>query len=269
MPLSPVQTLVCGFGGIILPKMILAPFDSLKLFSQIYGKDSYKYLMEEVKVQGFPSLYNGVVCDILRIPTQSLLHYILFNQMRNRMNKTFADSIAATVSATFFHPLDVIQTLMISNPAKYPTIPKTVSRVIKKNGLSGLYRGLTPTLVGFVPYRTVQLGAHFLLKRYSVKNTLLNEWIVTGAVTGAAQFFTYPFDIVRKRMICDESLRGKSMITVFKETHRNKGFRGFYEGFGISFLKTVPLIWLQEKATKELTTLCGRFNYLMCKHHFQ
>ena len=271
-PLSPIQTLVCGFAGIALPKTILAPIDTLKLFSQIYGSPNVKEkVINQVKLEGFPSLFNGIFCDWIRIPLQSITHYTLFNHFRqiHSLNSAVADTIAATAAATLFHPLDVIQSLMISNPIKYQTIPSTTAALLKQDGFFGLYRGITPTLVGHIPHRSVQLVTHLYLKKYPLKKDFLSEFLFTAGAIGVSRAVTYPFDTIRKRMICDETVKGKSMIEVMKITHETRGFSGFYNGFGISLVKTFPMIYLQEKLTHEFRNFIGRFNYLMERHNFK
>ena len=268
-PLSPLQTLVCGFFGIAAPKTLLAPFDAVKIFSQVYGDDMKTKLVNQVKTEGFPSLFAGIFCDWIRIPIQSITHYVMYNDLRTKMNTYVADTLAATVAATIFHPIDVIQSLMISNPIKYPSIASTTAYLIREDGFSGLFRGLTPTILGHIPHRSVQLATHFYLKRYPIPNSYLSRFLFTGGVMGFARFATYPFDTTRKKMICDESMRGKSMFEVMKITHKTSGFRGFYNGFGISLVKIIPMIWLQETFTQEMRQFIGRFNYLMIKHHFK
>ena len=268
-PLSPIQTLLCGFAGIVVPKSLLAPFDTLKLFSQIYGESAKEKIINQIKLEGFPTLFNGILCDWIRIPVQSIAHYTLFNNFRNQMNASVADTIAATAAATLFHPLDVVQSLMISNPIKYPTISGTIATILSEDGFLGLYHGIMPTIIGHIPHRSIQLAAHIYMKKISKQRTLFNEFLIGGSTMVFSRFATYPFDTVRKRMMCDETMKGKSMIEVIKITHKTRGFKGFYNGFGVSFAKVLPMIYLQETLTKEFRKFMGRFNYLMEQHNFK
>ena len=268
-PLTPIQTLICGFAGIAVPKTILAPFDTIKLLSQIHGDAAREKIINQIKLEGIPTLFNGIFCDWIRIPTQSITHYIMYNHLRAKMNSPLADTIAATAAATIFHPLDVIQSLMISNPIKYPTISSTTAKILSNDGFSGFYKGITPTLIGHIPHRSVQLLTHIYLKKKPIKKTFINEFIFSGTTIAISRLVTYPFDTIRKRMICDESVKGKNMLEVVRITHQARGFKGFYNGFGVSLVKTVPMVYLQETLTKEFRKFIGRFNYLLERHNFK
>jgi len=114
------------------------------------------------------------------------------------------------------------------------------------------YRGFTVTIAGMVPYAGVSflswdfLRAHFLHPddRVISRPTPIADLSI-GAVSGAvAQTVSYPFEVVRRRMQVggltqpDRWLRwGETVNTIW----RSRGWRGFYVGLGIGYLKVVPM----------------------------
>ena len=118
------------------------------------------------------------------------------------------------------------------------------------------YRGFTVTITGMIPYA----GTSFLAWGYlrsvfvpyissssdnkRVKPTPVADLSI-GAVSGAlAQTVSYPFEVIRRRMQVggltqpDRWLRwGETVHTIWAA----KGWRGFYVGLSIGYLKVVPM----------------------------
>ncbi|EIM91603.1 mitochondrial carrier [Stereum hirsutum FP-91666 SS1] len=150
-------------------------------------------------------------------------------------------------------------------------------RIFHTFPLLKFYRGFTPSLVGMIPYAGTSflawgfLRAHFLPPPPSSpgdggikdKNTRAKPKPLTdlaiGAVSGAlAQTVSYPFEVVRRRMQVG-GLRSperwlgwrETIVDVYKKAKaenagksgwwRRAGWRGFYVGLGIGYLKVVPM----------------------------
>jgi len=271
--LSPVQSLLCGFGGIIVPRTLLAPMESIKLMRALYGKNVYSHFKDQINNEGFVSLWHGYSCDWIRIPIQSICRYLLYNQIRSsttlKVSIPIADNISAALSSAMLHPIEVIHTLMVSNPGKYQTIAHTAAYLIKNDGFTGFFRGLTPTLLGYIPNRSVQLASYYILQKYPIKPTMGYDFLIGSAITTIAHAASYPFEVARRRMMADESVRNMNFVDVWKDTVRTRGITGLYSGFGFSMLRVLPITWLQRVATRELRTFLTRFNYHMELHKFE
>lgn len=153
-------------------------------------------------------------------------------------------------------------------------IPKRLPII---TSLSNFYRGFIPTIMGMVPYAGVSFYSHDLLHDvfrskqlapYTVLNydtgipssslvktnssfdhrKPLTTWaqLVAGGFAGMlAQAAAYPFEVIRRRMqvggIANKGGEfygvGKTMSIIYAE----RGFKGFYVGLGIGFLKVVPM----------------------------
>jgi solute carrier family 25 protein 16 len=114
------------------------------------------------------------------------------------------------------------------------------------------YRGFTVTVLGMIPYAGVSfLSWGFLRQRFLPPSKTGHETptpiadLGIGAVSGAvAQTASYPFEVVRRRMQIggitrpDRWLRwGETVSTIWK----NSGWRGFYVGLSIGYLKIIPM----------------------------
>lgn len=137
-------------------------------------------------------------------------------------------------------------------------------------GLTNFFRGFVPTLCGMVPYA----GASFLthdaagdfmrlpfLYEYTVlpmsersqkqlapnKPPPLRAWaeLTTGAVAGfVGQTVSYPLEVIRRRMqvggVVGDGHR-LTMMEVASDITRSKGYKGFFVGLGIGYVKVVPM----------------------------
>lgn len=146
-----------------------------------------------------------------------------------------------------------------------------VRSIAPQHGLANFYRGFTPTLWGMIPYA----GASFLthdaagdlmrtpfLAPYTVlpmsersqkqlapnKPAPLRAWaeLATGAVAGfVSQTLSYPLEVIRRRMqvggVVGDGHR-LTMIEVGKQIAAEKGWRGFFVGLGIGYVKVVPMV---------------------------
>ncbi|KAK4617526.1 Mitochondrial carrier protein LEU5 [Fulvia fulva] len=146
----------------------------------------------------------------------------------------------------------------------------TIKAATPSTGLGNFYRGFTPTVWGMLPYA----GASFLthdaagdfmrLPRFAQWTLLpmsersqkqlapgkpapLVWWaeLITGAVAGfVSQTVSYPLEVIRRRMqvggVVGDGHR-LTMIEVARSITRERGFRGFFTGLGIGYVKVVPM----------------------------
>jgi len=142
------------------------------------------------------------------------------------------------------------------------------------------YRGFSVTLIGIIPYA----GTSFLVYgslRSLVYNSLwwrgapfghsasgqprrtsamIDLWI--GALSGViSQTVSYPFEVVRRRMQVGGLVRPGGWVgwrETVMEVWRVKGWRGFYVGLSIGYVKVVPMtaisymVWEWGKAVLDL-----------------
>merc|ERR1711872_925374 len=125
--------------------------------------------------------------------------------------------------------------------------------IYKEEGFLALYRGLTPTLLGVIPYAGTSFFTYETLKGWAVQrkggdssHPMLPsplERLAAGAVAGLlGQTASYPLDIVRRRMQTGAQLgRGNKYNTVWGTltiVYRNEGvYRGLYKGLSMNLIK--------------------------------
>ena len=123
-----------------------------------------------------------------------------------------AGSLAGSTGQLITYPLDRARAVMAvtnSNGKQYKNLAVVFRSIYKQEGFLSLYRGLTPTLLGVIPYAGTSFFTYETLKGWTVARrggehsgyTLLPspvERMGCGAVAGLlGQAASYPLDIVR------------------------------------------------------------------------
>jgi solute carrier family 25 protein 16 len=145
-----------------------------------------------------------------------------------------------------------------------------VEKAAPQTGLANFFRGFSPTLLGMIPYAGASFLAHDtisdLLRHPSIfpyttlpntqraesltsshKPAQLRYWaeLTSGGFAGfISQTVSYPLEVVRRRMqvggvVGDGHRLG--IAEVATRVFREKGWRGFFVGLTIGYIKVVPM----------------------------
>ncbi|XP_030512110.1 nicotinamide adenine dinucleotide transporter 1, chloroplastic-like isoform X3 [Rhodamnia argentea] len=161
----------------------------------------------------------------------------------------FCNSVAGAAAgvfvAPFVHPLDVVRTRLqvdgVPSGHKGSVIITSLQTIIKKEGLKGLYRGLSPTILALIPNWAVYFMVYERLKGLVHSHVDNGDQVSTGtnmiaAVgAGAAQAITTnPLWVVRTRLqtqgIRPEVVPYGSVPSALIRIAREEGLRGLYRG---------------------------------------
>lgn len=178
----------------------------------------------------------------------------------------------------------------------YPSISLAFRKIYKDDGIGGFYAGISPTLIGMLPYSTCYYFMYETIKKSycqakNKKSLNRAELLIVGALSGwnlmlmqpvfpvtgvysAPVFFiigltastiSFPLEVARKRLMVG-ALQGKCpahMAGALAEVIREDGLLGLYRGWGASCLKVMPtsgITWMFYEAWKEV--LIGNKPYL-------
>ena len=148
-----------------------------------------------------------------------------------------------------------------SNTPTTPTPTRaTAPTLFTRFPILKFYRGFTVTVAGMIPYAGTSfltwgfLRAHFLSPPPESSSSTTSPSkkklhpiadLSIGAVSGAiSQTASYPFEVVRRRMQVGGLTHPDRWLT-WRETVRTiwstSGWKGFYVGLGVGYLKIVPM----------------------------
>lgn len=175
---------------------------------------------------------------------------------------------------------DIVKKIYKETPpptAHHPTNPVTatavhvVEKVTPHSGLSNFFRGFTPTLLGMVPYAGASFLAHdtmsdlmrhpAIAEYTTIPNTgreestttthkpaQLRYWaeLTTGGIAGfVSQTVSYPLEVIRRRMQVGGVVGDGHRLSIAEVARRiflERGWRGFFVGLTIGYVKVVPMV---------------------------
>ncbi|CAN6937790.1 unnamed protein product [Brassica oleracea] len=152
--------------------------------------------------------------------------------------RTFSGAIAAT----FVCPLDVIKTRLqvhgLPETRRGSVIITSLGNILKKEGIRGMYRGLSPTIIALLPNWAVYFSVYGKLKdllQSSDGKLSIGANMVAAAGAGAStSIATNPLWVVKTRLMTQgmrpDVVPYKSMLSAFSRICKEEGFRGLYSG---------------------------------------
>lgn len=152
------------------------------------------------------------------------------------------------------------------------TMTTSINAVTPRSGLANFYRGFAATILGMIPYAGVSFLTHdtvgdiFRLpslapyttipesdtistgKRQGGKRRLqltASAELCSGAIAGLiSQTSAYPLEVIRRRMQVGGAMgdgHRLNLAETARKIHLEKGFRGFWVGISIGYLKIMPM----------------------------
>jgi len=274
-------------GGIAggIAKTTVAPLDRVKLLLQT-GEAHGSITMTLRKVvhhEGVVGLWRGNTVNVVRMVPSKCVLLACSDLYKDMMGLTHLSAFAqggiagsiAGVTATFCtYPLDLARTRMAghlhagSSSTAHRGALSTLIAIAREEGISALYRGSTPTVVGALPYEGIKFGTYDWLKRHARMPGSTGAdgplWRASCGASAAmlAHVLTYPNDTIRKRLqmqgINGEPIRYHGWVDCFNRIMRCEGWAGLYRGLGVTMLRSVPNTGIQfaiYEACKDLITV--------------
>jgi solute carrier family 25 protein 16 len=271
------KSFLAGGAAGMCAKTAVAPLDRVKILLQAQSRQ-YRHLgvlaalRQVVREEGAAALFRGNGAQMARIFPYGALQFTTFEVLKQLLPglgvhglrkeahamKFVAGGLAGLVAVAATFPLDTIRARLafqVAGELRYSGILHTGRTIVKESGVAGLYRGLSPTLVGIVPYAGLSFYCFELLKVTVLERVAwarapsgtagevalsVPAKLLCGGLAGAlSQTVSYPLDVTRRRM--QLGLAG-SMRQVLATTYREEGVaRGLYRGMSVNYMRAVPM----------------------------
>ncbi|XP_067136268.1 solute carrier family 25 member 16-like [Centruroides vittatus] len=272
-----------GMAG-MCAKTAVAPLDRIKILLQAHN-NHYKHfgvfsgLKNIVKKEGLLGLYKGNGAQMVRIFPYGAVQFLSFEiykktlknhiGKKSHLSKFVAGSMAGVTAVICTYPLDMVRARLafqVTGEHIYSGILHTLVCIFKtEGGVRALYKGLSPTVIGMIPYAGLSFYVFERLKSLCLEYfpsslgkshhsssglvLIIPAKLLCGGLAGAiAQSVSYPMDVARRRM---------QLSMMFPETHKfSKGLfstlllifhehgivKGLYRGMSINYLRAVPMV---------------------------
>jgi solute carrier family 25 (adenine nucleotide translocator) protein 4/5/6/31 len=227
--------LLGGASGAI-SKTVVAPIERVKLLlqlqdvsTQITASKRYKGMVDCFtrvhKEQGFISFWRGNSANVIRyFPTQAL--NFAFKDSINRMFPAYnpktefwsffisnmaSGGAAGALSLALVYPLDLARTRLSADIGRsmadreFSGLGDCLAKIGRSDGVEGLYRGFSISIVGIVIYRALYFGMFdtgkaLLFTDFKNANIFV-VWAFAQVVTVSSGLAFYPLDTVRRRLM--------------------------------------------------------------------
>ncbi|PSC75488.1 polyubiquitin [Micractinium conductrix] len=179
------------------------------------------------------------------------------------ISNAVAGGIAGAITATVVCPLDVLKTRLQvqgkAGAAMYKGVGGGLSKIMREEGMRGLYRGLTPTLVALLPNWAVYFTAYERLKT-AIGSRVAPEWSTSAGVhmaaaagAGAAtMLITNPLWVIKTRLqtqnmgirmgASGNPALYRGTLDALLRIAREEGLVGLYSGLGPSLLGVMHVV---------------------------
>ncbi|KAI5792473.1 mitochondrial carrier domain-containing protein [Peziza echinospora] len=226
--------------------------------------DCFKRTMAD---EGTVALWRGNTANVIRyFPTQALNFAFRdkfkamfgFKKDRDGYAKWMAGNLASggaagATSLLFVYSLDYART-RLANDAKsakkggerqFNGLVDVYKKTLASDGITGLYRGFGPSVLGIVVYRGLYFGMYDSIKPVVLTGSLEGNFLASFAlgwlVTTGAGIASYPLDTVRRRMMMTsgEAVKYNSSLHAFRVIVAQEGVKSLFKGAGANILRGV------------------------------
>ncbi|CCK72319.1 ADP/ATP carrier protein AAC3 KNAG_0J02390 [Huiozyma naganishii CBS 8797] len=216
--------------------------------------------------EGIISFWRGNTANVIRyFPTQALnfafkdkIKLMFGFKKEEGYAKWFAGNLASGgaaggLSLLFVYSLDYARTRLAADAKsskkggerQFNGLIDVYKKTLKSDGISGLYRGFMPSVVGIVVYRGLYFGMYDSLKPLlltgSLEGSFLASFLLGWVVTTGASTCSYPLDTIRRRMMMTsgQAVKYNGAFDAFRKIVAAEGVTSLFKGCGANILRGV------------------------------
>lgn len=288
------KDLLCGGVAGSLGVLFGVPFDSIKVRMQSFPQKfptAFSTFTVTLREEGPLALYKGTLSPVL---AQTALNGLIFAGERFAMhhlepagprsaspsplNIYLAGMFGGFVQCFALVPTDLIKCKMQIDGCgshvqrKYSGVIDCVTKIVKEDGIFGLYRGFVVTAFREVPsfglyfsvYRNISQG--FADKKTGEPSATVT--MMAGGLAGCASWASiYPLDVIKSNIqtaspsaVVGEGQKVLSAIQVAKNLRNSYGYAVFYRGFGVTILRAFPVSAITFLLYEYFTSMSSKFS---------
>ena len=269
---SPVKNFLIGGAAGMFATCVIQPIDYVKVAIQIRGSSGGStnpiiVAKEIIAEEGFVHLYKGIDAALTRQATYTTTRMGVFKTLTDRHSqnnegpipfvlRSVYSLLAGGVGAMVGNPADLSlirmqadSTLPEEQKRNYKGIGNAISRIVKEEGFTALWRGATPTVVRAMALNFGMLGTYDqfkdMLSNLTGGSGKLVNVTASFCAASVACIVTLPFDNVKtkfQRMVADKDgkLPYKGFGDCFKKSIQTEGVKGLYVGLPTFVIRIAP-----------------------------
>ncbi|KIW13396.1 hypothetical protein PV08_08584 [Exophiala spinifera] len=248
--IHPAVSLLAGSVAGGIEAAVTYPFEFAKTQAQLKGshgstRNPLLAIAQTARSEGVGAIYTGCSTLILGTMLKAGVRFLSFDFVRNlfaddqgRLSASrgvlaglTAGCVESIVAVT---PTERLKTALIDDAKgqkRFKGGANAFATIIREQGLSGLYRGLVPTVMKQSATSAVRMGSYNVLREYGKQKNLPNNSLVTfatGAIAGTVTvYMTQPLDTIKTR---SQGVARMSTMNAVRDVFVTSGVRGFWRG---------------------------------------
>ncbi|KAG6501215.1 adenine nucleotide transporter BT1, chloroplastic/mitochondrial-like [Zingiber officinale] len=252
-----------GIAGAV-SRTCVAPMETIRTHLMVgsNGNSTTEVFQNIMKTEGWKGLFRGNFVNVIRVAPSKAIELFAFDTAKKILTpkegeqpkllippSLVAGAFAGVSSTLCTYPLELLKTRLTIQRGVYDNLVHAFVKIIQEEGPAELFRGLTPSLIGVVPYAAANYYAYDSLKKLYKKAFRKDEignvaTLLIGSAAGAiSSSATFPLEVARKHMQVG-AVGGrqvyKNMLHALLSILEQEGIGGLYKGLGPSCTKLVP-----------------------------
>ncbi|GJJ06072.1 hypothetical protein Clacol_000261 [Clathrus columnatus] len=253
---KPLHSLIAGStAGSVEGKFVNYPWDFIKTRAQFEGKRQgpVEIVRETIKERGVTGLYSGCMALVIGNAAKAGVRFLTYDHFKHLLADdkgriTAPRSLLAGLGAGMAEaiiavtPSETIKTKLIDDAKRpvpqYKGLIDGTSRIIKAEGIAGIYRGLFPVMMRQGANSAVRFSTYSSLKAFVQGNARPGQQLppsitfTIGAIAGLiTTYVTQPLDVIKTRMQSLEARQKyKTSFHCAYVTYRDDGLLRFWAG---------------------------------------
>lgn len=259
-----LRRLISGAIAGAVSRTAVAPLETIRTHLMVgsSGHSTTEVFNNIMKTDGWKGLFRGNLVNVIRVAPSKAIELFAYDTVNKNLSpipgeqpkipipaSLVAGACAGVSSTLVTYPLELLKTRLTIQGDVYNGLFDAFVKILQEGGPAELYRGLTPSLIGVVPYAATNYFAYDTLRktyRKILKQEKIGniETLLIGSLAGAiSSSATFPLEVARKHMQVG-ALSGrqvyKNVLHALSSILEQEGIPGLYKGLGHSCLKLVP-----------------------------
>lgn len=258
------RRLISGAFAGAVSRTAVAPLETIRTHLMVgsSGNSTTDVFQNIMQKDGWKGLFRGNLVNVIRVAPSKAIELFAYDTVKKVLTpksgeppKTpipvslIAGACAGVSSTLVTYPLELLKTRLTIERDVFDNLFHAFVKILRDEGPTELYRGLTPSLIGVVPYAATNYFAYETLKKayrkaFDKEDIGNIPTLIIGSAAGAiSSSATFPLEVARKHMQVG-AVNGrkvyKNMLHVILSILENEGIGGLYKGLGPSCMKLVP-----------------------------
>ncbi|KAF3786252.1 Adenine nucleotide transporter [Nymphaea thermarum] len=259
-----LRRLISGAVAGAVSRTAVAPLETIRTHLMVgsSGHSTTEVFRNIMETEGWKGLFRGNFVNVIRVAPSKAIELFAYDTVRKQLSpkpgesprvpvpaSLVAGAVAGISSTLCTYPLELVKTRITIQRGIYNNTLHAFLKIVEEEGLGGLYRGLTPSLIGVVPYAATSYFVYDTLRKAYGKVFKTEEignvaTLLIGSAAGAiSSSATFPLEVARKNMQVG-AVSGRqvyrNMLHALTSILEKEGISGLYVGLGPSCMKLIP-----------------------------